>query len=77
MSVPMNEVSTTFREVLRLREVEERSTGETARILGLSISAVKSRALRGREKLRQVLAEHCRPSQLAGFSKTFSLGGRL
>jgi len=40
----MGELPLTFREVLHLREVEERSTGETARILGLSIAAVKSRA---------------------------------
>ncbi len=46
------------REVLQLREVEERSTAETARILGLSIPAVKSRMLRGRQKLRQALTKH-------------------
>jgi RNA polymerase sigma-70 factor, ECF subfamily len=73
----MGELPLTFREVLHLREVEERSTGETARILGLSISAVKSRALRGRQKLRQALTKYFRPSELAGFSKAFSLGGRL
>jgi RNA polymerase sigma-70 factor (ECF subfamily) len=73
----MAELPMTFREVLHLREVEERSTGETARILGLSISAVKSRALRGRQKLRQALTKYFRPSDLAGFPKAFSLGGRL
>jgi RNA polymerase sigma-70 factor, ECF subfamily len=73
----VGELPLTFREVLHLREVEERSTGETARILGLSISAVKSRALRGRQKLRQVLTRYFRPSELAGFSKPLSLGGRL
>jgi RNA polymerase sigma-70 factor, ECF subfamily len=73
----MGELPLTFKEVLRLREVEERSTGETARILGLSISAVKSRALRGRQKLRQILTRHFRPNELAGFSDGLSLGGRL
>ena len=73
----MGELPMTFREVLHLREVEERSTGETARILGLSISAVKSRALRGRQKLRQVLTKYFRPSEPASFSKAFSLEGRL
>ena len=73
----MDELPLTFREVLHLREVEERSTGETARILGLSISAVKSRALRGRQKLRQVLTRYFRPSELTGFSKVLSLGGRV
>ena len=73
----MGELPVNFREVLFLREVEERSTGETARILGLSISAVKSRALRGRQKLRQVLTKYFRPSELASFSNGLSLGGRL
>jgi len=73
----MDELPLTLRKVLHLREVEERSTGETARILGLSISAVKSRALRGRQKLRQVLTRYFRPSELTGFSKVLSLGGRV
>jgi RNA polymerase sigma-70 factor (ECF subfamily) len=73
----MGELPLTLREVLHLREVEERSTGETARILGLSIAAVKSRGLRGRQKLRQALTKYFRPSEIAGFSKAFSLGGGL
>jgi RNA polymerase sigma-70 factor (ECF subfamily) len=54
----MEELPLASREVLQLREVEERSTAETARILGLSISAVKSRMLRGRQRLRQALTKH-------------------
>jgi RNA polymerase sigma-70 factor (ECF subfamily) len=54
----MDELPMASREVLQLREVEERSTAETARILGLSIPAVKSRMLRGRQKLRQALTKH-------------------
>lgn len=65
----MSKLSPTFREVLRLREVEERSTEETARMLGLSISAVKSRAARGRQKLREALTKQCWRSEFAGFSK--------
>jgi RNA polymerase sigma-70 factor (ECF subfamily) len=53
-------------EVLHLREVEEHSTKETARMLGLSISAVKSRARRGRLMLRQTLAEYFRRNGLTG-----------
>jgi RNA polymerase sigma-70 factor (ECF subfamily) len=77
LTAALGELPRTFREVLFLREVEERSTGETARILGLSISAVKSRALRGRQKLRQVLTRYFRPSELASFSNGLSVGGRL
>jgi len=77
LAAAMSKLPMTFREVLVLREVEERSTEETARMLGLSISAVKSRALRGRQKLHEVLTKHFRPSELGGFSKALSLGGRL
>jgi RNA polymerase sigma-70 factor, ECF subfamily len=64
----MGELPLTLREVLHLREVEERSTGETARILGLSIAAVKSRGLRGRQKLRHALTKYFRPGELADFA---------
>jgi len=77
LAAAMSKLPMTFREVLLLREVEERSTEETARMLGLSISAVKSRALRGRQKLHEVLTKHFRRSELGGFSKALSLGGRL
>jgi RNA polymerase sigma-70 factor (ECF subfamily) len=63
----ISELPLTFREVLHLRELEEHSTEETARMLGLSIGAVKSRALRGRQKLRQTLTKHFRRGELAGF----------
>jgi RNA polymerase sigma-70 factor (ECF subfamily) len=64
----IGELPLTIREVLRLREVEERSTEETARMMGLSISAVKSRALRGRQMLRQVLTKYFRPGELVDFA---------
>lgn len=60
----------TLRDVLLLREVEECSTEETARMLGLSISAVKSRAVRGRQKLRRTLTRYFRQVELARFSGT-------
>jgi RNA polymerase sigma-70 factor (ECF subfamily) len=44
--------------VFFLRDVEELSTEETAEALGISISAVKSRLLRARLKLRQRLDRH-------------------
>jgi len=48
------------RIVLVLRDVEELSTQETADALGISISAVKSRLLRARLKLREKLNRHFR-----------------
>ena len=73
----MDELPLTFREVLHLREVEERSTGETARILGLSIAAVKSRALRGRLKLRQALRRYFQRCDFADLSGRNSVRGTL
>ena len=64
----MGELPMTFREVLRLRELEEYSTEETAKMLKLSIATVKSRAHRGRQRLRRALTKYFRPSELAQFS---------
>jgi RNA polymerase sigma-70 factor (ECF subfamily) len=54
----LGELPMSCREVLHLRDVEEHSTEETARLLGLSITAVKSRTRRGRHRLRQALTKH-------------------
>jgi len=69
----MGELPMTFREVLRLRELEEYSTEETARMLKLSITTVKSRAHRGRQRLRRALTKYFRPSGLARFSRKNSV----
>jgi RNA polymerase sigma-70 factor (ECF subfamily) len=63
----MDELPMTSSEVLHLREVGEHSTEETAKMLGLSIGAVKSRALRGRRKLRQALTMHFRRNGFTAF----------
>jgi len=49
-----------FRTVFVLRDMEEFSTQETARMLGLSVPAVKSRLLRARLKLRDLLNKYFR-----------------
>jgi len=64
----MGELPMTFREVLRLRELEEYSTEETARMLKLSITTVKTRAHRGRQRLRRALRKYFRPREFARFS---------
>jgi RNA polymerase sigma-70 factor (ECF subfamily) len=61
--LPMN-----LREVLQLLDEGECSTAETAKMLGLSISAVKSRSLRGRRKLRETLSKRFRRSERASFT---------
>jgi RNA polymerase sigma-70 factor (ECF subfamily) len=49
-----------YRIVLVLRDVEELSTQETADALGISVTAVKSRLLRARLKLREKLNRYFR-----------------
>ena len=74
----MSELPMTFREVLRLRELEEYSTEETARMLRLSVTTVKSRAHRGRQRLRRALRKYFRPSEPRQVLQTgFSLRERL
>ncbi len=51
---------TTLRAVFQLRDIEERSTAETAEILGLSEAAVKVRLHRARLALRERLSEYLR-----------------
>lgn len=49
---------TTLRAVFQLRDIEERSTAETAEILGLSEAAVKVRLHRARLALREKLSSY-------------------
>lgn len=49
-----------FRIVFVLRDVEGLSTEETAKLVGISVPAVKSRLLRARLKLRQRLSRYFR-----------------
>ncbi len=44
-----------YRALLILRDIEERDTDETAELLGLTVSAVKSRLHRARQALRELL----------------------
>jgi RNA polymerase sigma-70 factor, ECF subfamily len=48
----------TYRAVLVLRDIEERSNEETAEILGESVASIKSRAHRARMALREQLTRH-------------------
>jgi RNA polymerase sigma-70 factor (ECF subfamily) len=47
-----------LRTVLVMRDVEDLSTAETARLLGLGIPTVKTRLHRARRMLREVLGDH-------------------
>jgi RNA polymerase sigma-70 factor (ECF subfamily) len=52
----LKEINPIFREAVVLRDTMDRSYEEIADILGVSLGTVKSRILRGREALREELA---------------------
>ena len=58
----IDQLSDTYRAVLILRDVEELSNEETARILGESVGSVKSRLHRARMALREQLTRHLAPT---------------
>jgi RNA polymerase sigma-70 factor (ECF subfamily) len=51
----LNKLKPGIRTAIELRELGELSTKETARVLGLTVSAVKARVFHGRRKLHQIL----------------------
>ncbi len=55
LTAAMDELSPAVRKAIELREIEELSTLETARVLDLSVQAVKSRLFHGRRSLRELL----------------------
>jgi RNA polymerase sigma-70 factor (ECF subfamily) len=48
-----------YRETLTLTEIKGAKYADAARMLGVSLAAIKSRVLRGRELLRQALVRCC------------------
>jgi RNA polymerase sigma-70 factor (ECF subfamily) len=85
LSTAMDRLSTKTRAAIELRELGELSTQEAARVMGISVAAVKARVFHGRKKLRQELkresiwmsgTEILRASRNAnGFSRLQLLGG--
>jgi RNA polymerase sigma-70 factor (ECF subfamily) len=63
LSGVIDELEPDYRSVFALRDVEQLSTEETAKALGISVPAVKSRLLRARLKLRQKLNRYFRQGE--------------
>jgi RNA polymerase sigma-70 factor (ECF subfamily) len=55
LSFALNELPHRTRRAIELRDLDERSTEETARIIGISVGAVKARIFQGRKRLRKQL----------------------
>ena len=66
LSQVMNELTPGTRKAIELRELGERSTEETAQIMGISVTAVKARVFHGRRKLRERLNRFVAPAWTAG-----------
>ena len=58
----MNELPPGIRRAIQLRELDERSSEEAARIMGISVSALKGRMFHGRRKLRERMKHFLKPS---------------
>ena len=62
LSRAIDQLPEPYRAVLVLRDVEELTNEETARILGESVASVKSRLHRARMALREQLTRHLAPT---------------
>jgi RNA polymerase sigma-70 factor (ECF subfamily) len=66
LSAGMNELRPGIRKAIELRDLGELSTEETARVMGLSIGAVKGRVFHGRRKLLQMLKRYVESTRTYG-----------
>jgi RNA polymerase sigma-70 factor (ECF subfamily) len=70
----LNELPHGTRRAIQLRELDERSTGETARIMGISVGAVKARVFQGRRKLRERLKHYFGSAWISGGDTSRAIG---
>ncbi len=63
LSVAMQELKPKMRQAVQLSGLEELSLKRTAQIMGVSVSATKSRVLRGRRRLRETLSRYVESPQ--------------
>ena len=66
LSEAINQLTPGTRKAIELRELGERSTEETAQIMGISVTAVKARVFHGRRRLRERLNHFVAPAWTAG-----------
>ena len=75
LSEAMSVLTPGMRKAFELRELDERSTEETARMMGISIGAVKARLFHGRRKLRERLKRHAASALTSGRGASHAVGG--
>ena len=66
LSLAINELPPGMRRAIQLHELDERSTEETARIMGITVSALKGRMFHGRRKLRDRLQHYFGSAWMTG-----------
>jgi RNA polymerase sigma-70 factor (ECF subfamily) len=66
LSQALNDLTPGTRKAIELRELGERSTEETAQIMGISVTAVKARVFHGRRRLRERLNRFVGPAWTVG-----------
>ena len=62
----MNKLTPAIRKAIELCDISELSTDEVARIMKLSVAAVKARVFHGRRKLRVLLKRHVQSTRSRG-----------
>jgi len=70
----MNDLTPGMRKAIELREIDERSTEETAQIMGISVGAVKARVFHGRRKLRERLNHFVGSAPTSGRGASRTIG---
>jgi RNA polymerase sigma-70 factor, ECF subfamily len=74
LSEVMKELTPGMRKAIELRELDERSTEETAQIMGISVTAVKGRVFHGRRKLRERLQHYAGSARTSGSDTSRTTG---
>jgi RNA polymerase sigma-70 factor (ECF subfamily) len=74
LSEAMNDLTPGMRKAIELREIDERSTEETAQIMGISVGAVKARVFHGRRKLREGLNHFVGSAWTSGRESSRTIG---
>jgi RNA polymerase sigma-70 factor, ECF subfamily len=74
LSSAIKELPFGTRRAIQLRELDERSSEETARIMGISLSALKGRMFHGRKKLRERLKHFVEPAWTSARKTSRTIG---